>query len=119
MTKADLRNGMVITCRNGNKYVVMKNFHGHEEVMFGVSMDGCMNWNNLNDYFEDLTFLINDWDVIKVEKFVNRSSIAAFISNTDREINLKTIWERDESKKKYTYAQIKEILGEEFEIVKE
>lgn len=108
-TKDDLKTGMLVTLRNGEKCIVLKDY-----------IDSCGNSINIlrpldgigiahiNYYFnafeDDLTWYENDesLDIIKVETCWGT-----------------TIWERKNRKKKYTYEQIKEILGEEFEIVKE
>ena len=118
MTKADLRTGMIITCRNGTKYVIMKDFYGSDSGMISVGKDGWSNWNDIDNYANDLTYKNDNWDIVKVEKFKYRSAIAEFMANPKANIALEKIWERSE-KKKYTYSQLKETLGEEFEIVKE
>lgn len=67
MTKADLRTGMLIVLRNGNKYVVQKNIRcGYSTVDIIVSTES-KNWNTLSNYNDDLTHKGNKaLDIIKV-----------------------------------------------------
>lgn len=120
MCKDDLRSGMIVTCRNGNQYLVMINTCESISASRRVGVNrvgtGCITFDTL-DYNNDLTDLINhDWDVMSVDRFSYLSEIVKWFKfETEPTIN---IWKRSE-KKKYTYDQLKEILGEEFEIVKE
>ena len=124
MTKADLKTGMIVTCRNGYKYLLMFGTDNHYKDI-GIGHDTLSDWIEICDYTDDLIynggyFAINDgrWDIVKVEKTHTITDIRKWIINPDS-VSLRVIWERPEEKKKYTYEQIKEILGEEFEIVKE
>lgn len=121
MTKSELKTGHIVTLRNGEKYMVFRNCAPKNDTI--VEINGKLSWLPLEKYKEDLTFnraittcdekTAKGWDIVKVEQC---SHPYAFI---DKKYGTKeTIWSCTE-KKKYTYAQLKEILGEEFEIVKE
>ena len=111
MTKADLRTGMIVTYRNGGKRTVFLNTDRGSDFI----ADGD-NWNPLRYYNEDLTHVDQkNLDIVKVERCYDHANICR---DPNTFTMLETIWERKE-KKKYTYNQLKEILGEEFEIVKE
>lgn len=119
MTKADLRSGMIITCRNGNRYMVLTNAtptYG-ESALFAIS-SGNYNWIDLGSYNGDLTYSDSEWDIVRIEKFDKQCYINRFFHGSDVK-KTHIIWTRPEKKKKYTYSELKEILGEEFEIIKE
>lgn len=120
MCKNDLRSGMIVTCRNRNQYLVL--VEACESVLsyttIGINRTGSGYINfDASSFSKDLTDKINsDWDVMSVDRFSHYSAIADWFKfETEPTINL---WKRQE-KKKYTYDQLKELLGEEFEIVKE
>lgn len=77
MTKSELKNGMIVTCRNGDKYMVLKdscftvgeyNVDETSDILIGLGTTGYL---NLSSYNEDLKFdgHYNDtqWDIVKVE----------------------------------------------------
>jgi hypothetical protein len=113
MTKSELRTGMIVTARNGNRYMVFLNttissYRGSDDFLVGLKGDG---FNYLSNYNENLTCkAYNSFDIMKVEK----CKWVADLTSKNPELN--TIWERKE-KKTYTYAQLREILGSEFEVV--
>jgi hypothetical protein len=122
MTKADLRTGMIITCKNGNEYLIVLNCSSDLLPWDSKEDNGVVINLDDNGYFP-LSTITNDlldtggntdWTIIKVENLVSRYG---FKNPTTAKREL--LWERPIEKKKYTYEQIKEILGEEFEIVKE
>lgn len=109
MTKAELKTGMIVEYRSGIRRTVFKNTVFGDDYLCG---DGY--FNSLKNFTEDLRFEKDSYmDIVKVFSPKYRVDIA---SKKPPEVIL--LWTRPE-KKKYTYAQIKEILGEEFEIVKE
>ena len=106
MTKSDLKTGHIVTYRNGNKRKVLLNSCLGGDIL--VAQDG---WMPLNRFNEDLTNKDNhNFDIVKVEEPLLTCHLVQEDPST------KTIWERKE-KKQYTYAQLKEIIGEDFEIV--
>ena len=129
MTKADLRTGMIVTLRNGTECVVLRNAHFYGTISVRTDKledDGTISvivgydnetWMWFSEVHDDLTVGHNfghpyKLDIMKVESLTHPLRLPH--KDGPREV----LWERSE-KKKYTYAQLKEILGEEFEIVKE
>ena len=121
MKKSDLKTGMIVTLRNGEKYMVFLNASrsvhmSPEDVL--VSVDGRY-WFDLNGVNENLSDNKNShYDIMKVEQVKTTTDIVYTLLHHDAKCLTNVLWERKE-KKRYTYAQLKEILGEEFEIVKE
>lgn len=115
MTLDDLKTGMIITLRAGRQYMVYKCASDMCSIYnVAVAIDGTDNWVKLDLYNQDLTAKVSsEFDVIKVEAVTHPY---AFIRTDYQADKRKVLWER---KKKYTYDQLKEKLGEEFEIVKE
>lgn len=127
MTKNELRTGMIITCRNGYEYMVIadikcgNNANSKDGETFAIGNDGSSNWANLSeDFTNDLKCKVNsEFDIMSVKYCQYPREIYQFLTDEDVEdINYRPLWTREE-KKKYTYSQLKELLGEEFEIVKE
>lgn len=105
MKKSDLKNRMVVECRNGNKYMVIDNIL--------VSTNG---YNYLSRYTSDLfmkttpsTEFLSEYDIMKVYKQIN-------IFDFDIANNI--IWERSEVKK-VTMADVEKKFGCKIKIVKE
>jgi hypothetical protein len=104
--KMELKEGMIIECRNGNKYLLRKrsdklicsNFDG----WFTATYDEKLNENEY--YVEEL-------DIMKIYE-----SKAYLLGNLFDNKYLTCIWERKESKK-MTLAQISEALGYEVEVI--
>ena len=108
-TKDDLKTGMVVTLRNSLRCIVLK--------VVGDTREGILR------RIEDIGSLgIEYWltnygiDLTRQDNYKLRDKALDIMEVRDLSGNL--LWERKE-KKKYTYEQLKEILGEEFEIVKE
>lgn len=121
MIKSELRTGMIVITREGVRCMVYKGIHTtstnnnkYHDVI--VAMDGSHYWNVLNDYTENMetkTRSLQRYDIVEVIEVNHPYSFTDHNYEVDRQ---KTIWKRPE-KKKYTYAQLREILGEEFEVV--
>ena len=111
MTKSELKTGMIVTLRNGDKYMVFINtnissYRGSDDYVVNLNGSGL---NYHSDYNEDLTISgFRNFDEMKV----GMCELIADLTSKNPKLN--TIWERKE-KKTYTYAQLKEILGTEFE----
>ena len=112
MTKSELKTGMIVTTRNGVKYMVFKDAaigSSHNSINVLVDLNERL-WDNFGSYNEDMTcYHSTKFDIMKVETCQRTADLL-------HDKCLTTIWERKE-KKRYTYAQLKEILGTEFEIV--
>lgn len=123
MTKADLRTGMIVTLRNGEEYMVYRNYvtTWTNKYQYGfdciVNITGEGGWQDLsNDFTDGLTSKSNcKWDIIKVEEAPHPF---AFISPDYERDERRVLWQRD-TVRKYTFNQLKEILGHDFELVEE
>ena len=119
MTKSDLKTGMIVTCENGYRYLIIYNPKTVNDgnVIEGI---GCSSgaWRmGFDELTEDLKYKPSpDFDIVKVEILKSIMDIKGVLNHHSYDSRI--IWTRPK-KKKYTYEQIKEILGEEFEIVKE
>ena len=110
MTKSELKPGYVVRYRDGNLRMVMP----LENELILVEMvfeDPC--YSTLTYHNEDLTCRhCPSCDIMEVYGFSNSRWYVWTFEENDREL----LWQRNK-KKKYTYAQLREILGEEFEVV--
>lgn len=119
MTKSELKTGMIVVLANGEEYMVFKNaVTSSREQNCIVTIDGSDKWLLLSGYNEDLTHCFKnerfkEFDIVQV--LTVNHPYAYIRHDYDKELRT-TIWRRKE-KKKYTYAQLREILGEEFEVV--
>jgi hypothetical protein len=116
MTKSELKTGMVVTLRNGEEYLVLKDIQTNcacGDVI--ISLD-AESWDDLASYKEDLTYeddFESHWDIMKVSLLGHPKTIKDLKYMSE---NNHVLWQRNE-KKRYTYAQLKEILGTEFEVI--
>lgn len=103
--KMELKEGMIIECRNGNRYLLRQ----IDDELIGSSNTGYIGLHydkklNENQYF------IEDYDIMKVY-----TSEAFVLNSLFDDDYLECIWERKEPKK-MTLAQISEALGYEVEV---
>ena len=113
MTKSELKPGYVVRSRNGQLRMVMPLHNSGEYVLVEMETNNPHH-GDLKDFDEDLMNRcgLRNTDIVEVYGFSkNKRSVWSF---DGRDRNL--LWKRPE-KKKYTYAQLREILGEEFEVV--
>lgn len=104
--KMELKEGMIVECRNGNRYLLRKrsdelicsNFDG----WFTATYDKKLNENE---------YCVESFDIMKIYE-----SKANVLTNLFDDKYLTCIWKRKESKK-MTLAQISEALGYEVEVV--
>jgi hypothetical protein len=109
MTKSKLKTGYVVKYRDGTYRMVMK-LTGGDAV---VGMEGSLGWNYLESWNQDLTHqTIKSLDIVEVYGYSSSAASAFRFIKKER----KLLWKRPE-KKQYTYAQLREILGEEFEVI--
>ena len=122
MTKSELKTGMIVVLANGKEYMVFKNAHMSVRATKDclVATDRTASWFTLNSYNEDLTFKCeyrdHDGEKYNIVEVVEVFHPYSFIDPNMYKDKRTTIWRRKE-KKKYTYAQLREILGEEFEVI--
>lgn len=104
--KMELKEGMIIECRNGERYLLRKVFNK----LFASSNSGYMTL----DYDEELNenkYFDKNFDVMKVY-----TSKALMLDSLFNDNYLECIWERKEPKK-MTLAQISKALGYEVEVI--
>lgn len=104
--KMELKEGMIVECRNGNRYLLRK----VGDVLIGSNFDGWIkttyNENLCENYYHYETF-----DIMKI--YISKSpKLEGLFANN----YLDCIWERKEPKK-MTLAQISEALGYEVEVI--
>lgn len=119
MNKSDLKTGMVVEVKNGEKYLVMLN--AENKSMSLINFNG--GFMSLDDYDESLNCVngddVDEWSVIKVYSL--EKNISVIFSCTNRVIkNAKVLWERREEPVEMTVAEIEKKLGiKNLKIVKE
>ena len=106
MKKSELKSGMVVESRNGNRYVLIEIFGELTLVRDG-------GWNYIDNYNEDLNNSIHDLDIVNVY-----DGIRAGFEEITNVSGSRLLWSRYE-KKKMTVSQIEKQLGYEIEIVRE
>lgn len=108
-TKADLKDGMVVEYRDGNRLLV-----------FGHKLLDDNNFDFINDIADDLTdkkYKNKDFDIIKVYK-VNIENVKR-LSDILKHENLELIWERNEVKHMTVNemrGKLEELTGEKIEV---
>lgn len=105
-SKMELKEGMIVECRNGSRYLLRK----VGDVLIGSNFDGWIkttyNENLCENYYHYETF-----DIMKI--YISKSpKLEGLFANN----YLDCIWERKEPKK-MTLAQISEALGYEVEVI--
>lgn len=114
MIKSELETGMIVALRNGDEYMVLREAVSYTttncmDIIVRIKKAGyCF----LNSFNEDLTSRTggSEFDIMQVYR---AEFFGDIIANNEERI---LVWKRKE-KKRYTYAQLREILGEEFEVV--
>lgn len=104
-TKADLENGMVVECRNGERYLVLK----------GKLLDGA-HWKHISDYTAEMKEYVKGtypYDIMKVYDTIGVTNLHNIFSDE----NLILIWERQEVEE-MTLAEVCKLLGREIKIIK-
>lgn len=105
-TKADLKDGMVVKHRNGDKRMVISEALIGEN---GYADQNCFREDLTHRYFKDL-------DIVGVYAIQEYNNFADMLSD----YNLELIWERTESKKmtvEEMKQKLEELTGEEIEVV--
>ena len=105
-TKSDLKTGMVVEYRNGDRRIVFRNYQGTgKDLLIGDR------WASLNDYPEDLADDSDgdrNYDIMKV---YNAKDFCATLRLLDKKCcDYKVVWERKEIKE-VTLEQIAEKFG--------
>ena len=116
MTINELKHGYLVEQKNGCLCMVMQT--EKELVLACTPHNGmstnyvCNTWLSLINYNSDMVHDDDQFTITKVYGNVKYGNMVFDFSVKYREL----LWSRPE-KKKYTYAQLREILGEEFEVV--
>ena len=113
MTKKDLKSGMLVEVRNGDKYTVIFGAHAsiEDDDILANHDSGFM---RLNSYYDDLTCdSSREYDIIKVFESFGLGGIYKCMDS-----HLKLLWER-EPVRELTIAEIEKLLGFPVKIVKE
>ena len=110
MTKSELKPGYVVRYKNGETRMVMQT---ETEIVLVQMEQANPFWSSLNGYDEDLTCQYADEFTIVEVYGHNRFTTTIWTFNPEHR---KLLWKRHE-KKQYTYAQLRKILGEEFEVI--
>ena len=112
MKKSDLKTGMVVELRNGDKYLVMLNpdCEGRELIRFN---GGYM---SLNAYDNELMLkkLNENFDIVKV--YSAEGSICWLLGDKEL-VKFKPIWEREGIAKEMTVKEVEKELGYKIKIV--
>ena len=108
-TKADLKDGMVVEQRNGNRYLVLA----------GMAVRECGH-NEISKYTNNLKWCGTNrgGDIVKVYRIIHESLGTIEKAFYDR--NLELIWERKEPKKmtvEEMRQKLEELTGEEIEVM--
>lgn len=107
-TKADLRDGMVVKYRNGDKRMVISEALIGED---GYSDQNCFREDLTHRYFKDL-------DIVGVYAIQEYNNFADMLSD----YNLELIWERKEPKKmtvEEMRKKLEELTGKQIEVMQE
>ena len=111
MTLNDLKTGMIVKTREGNSYIVMRDFIDEGDVLAGLSdSDNITNtWTNLSNYNQDMKHnQLPGMDIMSV--------YTSYLYCID--IQKKLLWKREEYKI-VTMREIEEMFGCKVKIVKE
>lgn len=111
MTLNDLKTGMIVKIRNGNSYIVMRDFIDEGDVLAGLSdSDNITNtWTSLSDYNKDMKH--NQLPGIDI-----MSVYTSYLYGIDTPKKL--LWKREEYKE-VTMREIEEMFECKVKIVEE
>jgi hypothetical protein len=104
-TKANLESGMVVECRNGKRFLVLR-----DKLLNGTR------WRAIENYTSELKECVNGtypYDIMKVYDTIGVTSLAGVFVDD----NLILIWERKEVEE-MTLEEVCRLLGKEIKIVK-
>lgn len=120
MKLSDLKTGMIVTLRNGEEYVVFKNFADlFTESQAIICNTQIKRWMNISDFSDDMKctsqFLRNNYDIVKVEIPHHPYSFGDIGYAREKR---KLLW-KEEAVKEVTMAEIEEKFGCKVKIIKE
>lgn len=110
--KSDLSNGDILVMRNGEHYVVMKNYYDGKDTWLCVNASGWL--DPYTSFCEDMRCSNMDcFDVMRVLRPLGRFANFSQSCEDDYEV----VYERDESRKKMTVEEIEAKLGYKIAVV--
>lgn len=104
-TKADFESGMVVECRSGERFLVLR-----DKLLNGT------HWRAIENYTSELKECVNGtypYDIMKIYDTIGVTNL----HNAFSDDNLILIWERQEVEE-MTLAEVCKLLGKEIKIVK-
>lgn len=111
--KSMLKTGMIVVLRNGDEYIVLKDFYDLDDVI------ACKNgWSFMSDYDNDICMKnkLSHLDIVEIKKPISGgASIRFWLANGDDSL-FKTIWKREEPKE-MTVSEIEKELGYKIKVV--
>lgn len=105
-SKMELKEGMIVECRNGNRYLLRK----RNSELICSNFDGWFT-ATYNEKLNENGYYVENFDIMKI--YESRANV---LRNLFDDKYLTCIWERKEPKK-MTLAQISEALGYEVEVI--
>lgn len=115
MTKSELRTGMIVTLRNGDRCMIFRGIqtnYTNEDVLVHPDENG---WMRLGSYNEDMTQKENQNDSFDIME-VWEADYPLHFTSSNKEDHYFLIWEREETKE-MTMAEIEAALGYKIKIV--
>lgn len=111
MTLKDLKTGMIVKTREGNSYIIMRDFIDDGDVLAGLSdSDNISNtWISLSNYNQDMTH-----HTLPFLDIVNVYASSVYSADTPT----KLLWERKEYKE-VTMQEIEEKFGCKVKIIED
>ena len=113
ITQDKLKSGMILERRDGKRFLLFKDIcPDMNNINRAICMDDSQTFIRMVDYSDNLIFLSKrrEYDIVKVWLPNHLEQIFA-----DYPIVAEVIWERP--KEKYTYEQLKAIVGHDFDFV--
>lgn len=113
MTQGMLKSGMILERRDGKRFLLFKDiFPDRNNVNRAICMDNSKTFIRMVDYSDNLCFLSKkrEYDIVKV-------MIPTYLEQlfADSPTLVDVVWERPQEK--YTYEQLKAIVGHDFDFV--
>lgn len=108
-----LKSGMILERRDGKRFLLFKDIYpDRNNVNRAICMDNSKTFIRMVDYSDNLIFLSKkrEYDIVKV---LIPTHLEQLYSDSPTEVEV--FWERP--KEKYTYEQLKAIIGHDFDFI--
>jgi len=122
--KSDLKSGMTVETRGGEKYLVITGVSsvGRPAIDCLVSKDVMYSWNNLVNYNDDLISLSCMGVVADIVKVFDCSHPFVFVQSSYKSTDYfgcgRLLWERKEAAKELTMQEIADKFGVNVDLLK-